>query len=207
MKNTGKAQDLITRREAILRVSAMLGGVALAGQGAMLAGCAGQAAVSEQRASGDPLFNDGDVALLDEIADTILPETDTPGARAAGVGPFMALMVADTYDEREQQVFRDGMAALDDECREMHGTPFLSATPEQRLALLRKLDAEQLAYMHARPADAPAHYFRMMKELTLLGYFTSEIGYTQAMRYTETPGRYDPCVPYEPGERAWAPHA
>jgi hypothetical protein len=53
----------------------------------------------------------------------------------------------------------------------------------------------------------PAHYFRMMKELALLGYFTSEIGYTKAMRYIETPGRFDPCVPYSPGEPAWAAHA
>jgi hypothetical protein len=55
--------------------------------------------------------------------------------------------------------------------------------------------------------DPPAHYFRMMKELALLGYFTSEIGCTQAQRYVETPGRFDPCVPYAPGEKAWAPHA
>ena len=55
--------------------------------------------------------------------------------------------------------------------------------------------------------DAPPHYFRMMKELALLGYFTSEIGYNQAMRYVESPGRFDPCVPYTEGERAWAPHA
>ena len=47
----------------------------------------------------------------------------------------------------------------------------------------------------------------MMKELALLGYFTSEIGATQALRYTETPGRYDPCIPYTPGEKAWAAHA
>jgi hypothetical protein len=53
----------------------------------------------------------------------------------------------------------------------------------------------------------PAHYFRMMKELALLGYFTSKIGYTQAMRYVEAPGRFDPCIPYTPGEPAWAPHA
>jgi hypothetical protein len=55
--------------------------------------------------------------------------------------------------------------------------------------------------------DPPAHYFRMMKELSLLGYFTSEIGCTQALRYIESPGRYDPCVPYKPGEKAWAGHA
>jgi hypothetical protein len=54
---------------------------------------------------------------------------------------------------------------------------------------------------------APPHYFRMMKELALLGYFTSEIGYTKAMRYVETPGRFDPCAPYAKGEPAWAPHA
>jgi hypothetical protein len=55
--------------------------------------------------------------------------------------------------------------------------------------------------------DTPAHYFRMMKELTLLGYFTSEVGYTKAQRYVESPGRFDPCVPYTAGEPAWAGHA
>ena len=55
--------------------------------------------------------------------------------------------------------------------------------------------------------DAPAHYFRMMKELALLGYFTSEIGYTRAMRYIEAPGRYDPCAPHKPGDKSWAAHA
>jgi hypothetical protein len=56
-------------------------------------------------------------------------------------------------------------------------------------------------------ADAPPHYFRMMKELAMLGFFTSEIGYTKAMRYQETPGRYDPCAPYKKGDPAWAAHA
>ena len=60
---------------------------------------------------------------------------------------------------------------------------------------------------HIREEGAPVHFFRMLKELTLLGYFTSEIGYTQAMRYTETPGRFDPCVPYSPGDKSWADHA
>ena len=194
-------QDLITRREAILRVSALFGGIALVGQSAMLAGC------SRQKASGDAVPAEYDVAFLGEVAETILPETATPGAKAAGVGPFIALMVADTYSDREQQVFREGMRTLDDECVEMHGAPFVSATPAQRLALLEKLDAEQMEYMRTRAAGAPAHYFRMLKELALLGYFTSEIGYQQAMRYVETPGRYEPCVPYEPGEKAWAAHA
>jgi hypothetical protein len=56
-------------------------------------------------------------------------------------------------------------------------------------------------------ADSPPHYFRMMKELALLGFFTSEVGMTKAMRYVESPGRFDPCLPYKAGEKAWAGHA
>src|SRR5690606_14637450 len=59
----------------------------------------------------------------------------------------------------------------------------------------------------AARAEPPVHYFRMIKELALLGYFTSEIGYNQAMRYVESPGRFDPCVPYTEGETIWAAHA
>jgi hypothetical protein len=119
----------------------------------------------------------------------------------------MAVMVRDTYDTREQQVFREGMRALDAACRDLHDVSFVAAAPAQRLALLQELDAEQIEHMKTRTDDAPAHYFRMMKELALLGYFTSEVGYKQAMRYVETPGRYDRCVPYEPGDKAWARHA
>ena len=198
---SGTNQELITRREAILRVSGLFGGIALVGQSAMLAGC------SIQKPSRNALIGEYDVAFLGEVAETILPETGTPGAKAAGVGPFIALMVTDTYSDREQQVFREGMRTLDDECVGMHGVSFMSATPAQRLALLEKIDAEQVEYMQTHADDAPAHYFRMMKELALLGYFTSEIGCKQAMRYVETPGRYEPCVPYTPGEKTWAAHA
>lgn len=204
--------ELVTRREAILRVSAMLGGVALVGQGAMLTGCAPAPQTDapppqDTPVPDDALFTDEEIALLDEIAETILPETDTPGAKAAGVGPFMALMVTDCYWPDEQQIFKAGMQAIDRQSTALYGAGFMSATPTQRLALLESLDAEQLALTESRPEDAPAHYFRMMKELTLLGYFTSEVGYSHALRYAETPGRFDPCVPYEPGEKAWAPHA
>jgi len=201
----------IDRREAIRRVSALLGGIALVGGSTLVTACEQAqrgAAAARGGAGGAGTFTARDIALLDEVAETILPETKTPGAKAAQVGPFMALMVTDTYEERDQAVFRDGMRQLDEACRTMHHTAFLEATPAQRLALLEQLDREQKAYMDARRGDdTPVHYFRMMKELALLGYFTSEIGYTKAMRYAETPGRFDPCVPYTPGETAWAPHA
>jgi glucoside 3-dehydrogenase (cytochrome c) hitch-hiker subunit len=241
---------LLTRREAIQRVSLLLGSVTFVGGSALLTACERERpAVSAGSAVGK--FTPEDVAFLDEIAETILPETKTPGAKAAKTGAFMALMVTDTYDARDQKIFRDGMRALDEESRKANGgATFLSATPQQRLAVLEKLDREQRAVSVAREradrkakgladlppeakagdaylpdqrkeaalgsdvgpataitADSPNHYFRMMKELALLGYFTSEIGCKQAQRYVESPGRFDPCTPYKPGEKAWAPHA
>jgi len=196
--------DLVTRREAIRRVGTMLGGAALVGQAAWLAGCEGE--YYRNAAAGEP-FSALGIELLDEIADTILPTTSTPGAKAARVGAFIATMVTDTYDPREQRIFRAGLVTFERECRSELGTDFIAAAPAARRTLLERLDREQLDYTRRSRPGADPHYFRMIKELTLLGYFTSEIGCTQAQRYAETPGRFDPCVPYTPGDKTWAPHA
>lgn len=225
--------SLVSRREAIRRVTAVLGGVALVGGSALLNGCREGAGDAEFRE-----FTADEIAFLDEVADTILPATSTPGAKAAQTGAFMALMVKDSYDPRDQRIFRDGMRTIDEESRKMHDVGFMEATAQQRLALLERLDRDQRSHSEARraasrakslawlsdqrqeaasgsdagaataiTADTPPHYFRMMKELALLGYFTSEIGMTQAQRYVESPGRFDPCAPFAPGEKSWAPHA
>jgi hypothetical protein len=207
MSSDPDRHEIISRREAILRVSAMLGGVALVGQSAMLAGCEAGPANETQAPPSNSIFSQADIRLLDEIAETILPETSTPGAKAAGVGPFIALMVTDTYYENDQQIVLEGLNSLQAQCLRSYGAHFQLVTAAQRLTLLENLDAEQHVYMQTSEEGAPAHYFRMLKELTLLGYFTSEIGYTQALRYAETPGRFDPCAPYTPGEKSWADHA
>jgi Gluconate 2-dehydrogenase subunit 3 len=233
--------QLINRREAIRRVSALLGGVAFVGGNTLLA-AAEKAHTEAERVPGQ--FSQQDVAYLDEIAETILPATKTPGAKAAKTGAFMALMVTDCYSPAEQTVFLNGMRTVNEAMRKAHNVTFMAATPGQRLALLSALDQEQKRVMDAREAadrrrkglspvvrgDAteakaeesvpgtpvaaaepaapqPAHYFRMMKELALLGFFTSKIGCTQVLRYVEAPGRFDPCLPYTPGESAWAAHA
>ena len=230
---TREPLTVIDRREAIRRVSMMLGGVAVVGGSGLLSACERAERGVIAPGAGIGRFSAADIAMLDEIAETILPETDTPGARAAEVGAFMALMVTDTYDADDQAVFHDGMGLLEERCRTQHGVGFMEASGAQRLALLEMLDAEQLAHEEARASKDTAlapdtlepraaevdsvsanpsqetrtHHFRMMKELTLLGYFTSEIGCTQALRYVESPGRFDPCVPYTPGETSWASHA
>jgi len=213
-------QTTLTRRDMLQMVAALLGGAVLTGGERVLALSFDDAAMAVATEQGTSLFAAADVAMLDEIAETILPETSTPGAKAAKTGAFMALMVTEAYDARQQQVFRTGLGQVDEACRKAHGVPFMQASPAQRLAVVEALDREQKSAMDARTpartkrapaapaaADEPAHYFRMMKELTLLGYFTSEIGYTKAMRYRESPGRFDPCAPQAPGDKIWASHA
>lgn len=193
--------ELMSRRSALLRIGAMMGGTMVGGS-ALLSGCA-----TPDARPVDQIFSLADIEYLDQIADTILPPTGTPGARAAEVGAFMSVMVADTYTADERATFLSGLAALDAESVADHGVSFMAATEAERTALLQRLDREQHEYMQNRRPEAPVHYFRMLKELTLSGYFTSEIGYTEAMRYVEAPGRFDPCLPYTVGDRAWAPHA
>jgi len=210
----------ITRRDVLQRVTALLGGAALVGGESLAAFTFHEAARAAAMSQGIGAFTAADVALLDEIAETILPQTSTPGARAAKTGAFMALMVTDTYTDRNQAVFGDGLRQVDAASTRAHGVNFMAASPAQRLVVAETLDREQKAVMDARLApptnraplpsssnDDPPHYFRLMKELALLGFFTSEIGMTQALRYIEAPGRYDPCAPHLPGDRAWAGHA
>lgn len=205
MHGASRKNAHMTRREVIRHVSALMGGVALVGHSALLR-AAGRSLESGQ-SEGVGRFTGEQVTLLDEVAETILPETETPGAKAAGVGPFIALMVTDCYAPSERQVFREGLHTLRSRCRALSGADFVEAPADARLELIRDFDREQWEYMNRRAEGEPVHWFRMMKEQALLGYFTSEIGYTQVMRYAETPGRYEPCVPYRPGDKIWADHA
>lgn len=208
-------QSLIDRREAIRRVSAMLGGAAFIGGSALMTACArerggGVDSATVVGATPEPqqtMFSADEVAYLDEIADTILPETATPGAKAARCGVFMAVMVQDCYTTQDQEIFRAGLGSLNETSVKVNGVPFMQATPEQRTVLLTAIDKEAIDYQTAKKSDDPNHYFRMVKELTLLGYFTSAVGMTKALRYAETPGRFDPCVPHAKGETIWAAHA
>jgi hypothetical protein len=204
--NTSDTSDtLLSRREIIRRALVAAGFAALAGSGLVASACTRQ---SERRlATASASFSPEEIAWLDEVAETILPATSTPGAKAAAVGAFIAVMVTDTYSPEQQVAFRDGMNQLEQRCVLACGKPFLSADNTTRHDLLVVVDREAFDYHRTRAEDASPHYFRMIKGLTLLGFFTSEIGYTEAMRYVETPGRFDPCVEYAPGDKAWARHA
>jgi len=148
------------------------------------------------------LFSKDQVKLLNEVAETIIPSTKTPGAKAAKTGEFIAVIVSDCYEPADQQRFQDGLATLEAACLKRNGKKFVKCSKSARHDFLVELDTAQKAYMKEKKADAPAHYFRTLKDLVLWGYFTSEIGATQALRFLEVPGKYE-TIDYKKGDRAW----
>ncbi len=186
------------RRQAIQNVALLLGGTLVGGKLFLAGGCKPATPTIEG------LFTPEMQALLGEIAETILPATSTPGAKEAGVGEFIPVMIRDCYDEKQQKIFMDGIASLERKSNDKFGKGFMKISAEERTELLTELDKEQKEYQKTKEKDAPPHYFRMVKELTLLGFFSSEVGATKALRYVSVPGRYDGCMEYKKGDRAWA---
>jgi len=178
----------MNRREAVRRIALLMGG-AMIGSRLILSG---QAMPDKTAAA----FTDDDKALLDEIGETILPATDIPGAKATGIGAFMAMMVNDCYTDKEHAEFVAGMAKVKEASSSKYGKTFLALQPSERTDLLNEIYVSQRKHNQAP-------YFKMMKDLTLLGYFSSEIGCTKAVRYIEVPGAYHGDVPYKKGDPAW----
>lgn len=191
----------MNRRDALSRVALLLGGT-IVGAEVFLSGCHNHPAAT--LGGGGTNFTNDDILFLDQVAETILPATDTPGAKEAKVGDFMARIVKDCYTEPDQKIFLDGMLKLDAASKMKYDKSFLETSPEQQHDLLVELDKEQKSYMAAKKASDPTHYFRMMKELTLWGYFTSKPGANKALRYVAIPGKWEGCIDYKKGEKAWA---
>lgn len=211
----------MNRRE-LLKLIAVVTGGAVVGGDLMLSGCK----TGTKSGAG---FTSSHIALLDEIGETILPATNTPGAKAARIGEFMKVMVTDCYRQSEQDAFMKGLDGLEDACKKSQGKSFMECNPQQRHDFLLIMEKEAKDFNARRDeADkkrkeehvkqneklpwkdqkeftgAPPHYYTMMKQLTLHGYFTSEIGMKQALRFLPVPGKYDGAYPYQKGDRAFA---
>ena len=211
----------MNRRDALMRVAALAGAtIALPALADTL-----EASAARRALTGKPLFFTADQdATVAELADTIIPTTNTPGAKAAKVNEVIDIILKDCYKPDDQQRFLDGLTQTNKLSLDAYGKAFVQLDPTQRIEIVKKLqdDAkQQLAQMATNKAakkvdngqadlqmpDAKKKYtpfFTILKDLTLTGYFTSEIGCTQALEYVAVPGRYDGCVPLKPGQKAWA---
>ena len=226
--------DLITRREALVRVGYLLGGALSASTVAgVLAGCAAPRVVEGVAWLPRTLSREQSEMVL-AMGEHILPETDTPGARAARVHQYVDAMLTDYYPAAERARFLAGLDRADQRARTVFGRRFLDSSEEQQLQLLRAL-AEQ-AFPQPRqdplpPADpalqegrvtrgdertlpisappwAPEDvgrgaFFRTLKELVLVGYYTSEVGATEELKVNPM-GVWLPDIPYQQVGRSWA---
>lgn len=193
------------RREAIKR-TVLLTGAALSAStvSALLKGC--QAEASNAGGWMPQFFDPKQAAALSEVAETILPATDTPGAKEVGVPAFIDRLAATCLTEEEQVTLSGSLAQIEQQAQAAHGKTFTALTPEDRLALLNAIDAKArsaAALPAADVADADWPGFLQLKQLVLLGYFTSEKVGTEVTAFQPIPGQYKPCIPYEAGQPAW----
>jgi len=179
------------RREAIKWVASLFGGT-LIGAEAFLAGCTTDSEIT--------FFSSEEIKLLDEIGETILPETSkSPGAKAAKIAEFMQKIVRDCYSADEQKIFRSGLVEVEEKADQDFKNSFLKLSSTQRLEIFTELD--ELAKVKSE--NDVLHFFTMMKQLTIWGFFTSEVGATKALRYDPIPGSYEGCLDLKPGQPAW----
>jgi Gluconate 2-dehydrogenase subunit 3 len=157
----------------------------------------------------NPHQNDTVVAMIDQI----IPATDTPGAKGARVNEFIDVILTEWANDEERRHFLDGLADVDKQSNALFSKDFAAAAPDQRLALLRSMDeAAAIVRFRSREKDRPpfwepegrdtqmqGDFFTVFKNMTVHGYYTSEIGFTQELKLQIIPGAQHGCMPLGPG--------
>ena len=139
---------------------------------------------------------------LSAACEAIIPETDTPGAIAAGVPQKIDGWIAGWLDPPAADRLKGGIDQLNERARTRGAASFAALTSDQKVALLTEIEADQRAADRARP-PVP-HYWNTLKGLTTTAYFTSQTGATKAARYDPVPGAYRGCIPLKEIGRVWA---
>lgn len=209
------------RREAVKNM-ALLMGIALSAPtvSALYGGCQSKNNIIN--------FSEEEEKIIEEIANTIIPDTNTPGAKVAGVGPFIVMMINDCYENNDKRRFKKGLKKINRMANKALGKKFLELSSQEKNSFITKLaeDAhnykieeeqkkaqttELIDFRGRDAANKPTgeddndekYFYPIIHELTVLGYFTSEIGATQALAYIAIPGKYDPCTEMSSGQKAW----
>jgi gluconate 2-dehydrogenase gamma chain len=191
------------RREALKRTALLMGGVvsapAIMG---ILKGCTAKPGIDWK-----PVFLTEDQAsVVTQVAEIIIPRTDTPGAKDVGVPSFIDQILKEVYSAEDQKFFTDGLLAFNEEAKKEHGDFFAALADEDQVALVRKVHDQAVEAERATDPAPKRPFILAMKELTMLGFFTSEAGATQVLQYLPVPGAYKGCIPLsEAGNgKTWA---
>lgn len=187
------------RKEAIKRTGLLMGGVIFAPSIlGVLKGCTASPGVDWN----PTLFSNRQARLVTALADVILPEDDTPSASQAGVPAFIESMVKDVYNDEQRDSFLEGLDKFGEESTAELEAEFYDTDEEEMFNYAYNLN--EIALEEGPLGDGETPFILMFKELTMLGYFTSEVGATQVLRYEAVPGRYDGCIPFEEVGKTWA---
>lgn len=204
----------MNRRQMLMRSTAFLGTALSASllQGVLAGSYAGENSGENSQSS---IFNDPQRQLVADLAETILPKTHTPGAIEVGVPQFIENIVAEWYTGKERSIFLAGLKEIEQRSSRKWGQSFQQISSDQKNTLLREMEQESLLWQKLNAssatqnsaaissADGDAPFFAKLKELTITGYFTSEIGATEVLSYNPVPGYYDGDYPYQDVGTTW----
>lgn len=175
------------KRRDILKTSALFLGYAVTGGAAVavLNGCKADTSDGWKPA----VMSEGQVAFLAEVVETIIPTTDTPGAKAAMVHRYIDEAIANNWEEDEKEAFLADLPSIDALAQNLKGSSFVKLDEAGKNEVMTALVRDY------KKSEDDKHLFKILKDLTVTGYFTSEIGATQALVYDPVPGPYKGCIP------------
>ena len=193
----------MNRREAIERTALILGyAVSAPAMMGVLKGCK----AAPELAYKPVFFTEDQARTVGEVAEIIIPKTETPGAKEAGVPAFIDLMLKDVYPQQDKDRFVAGLLEFEQQTTKMYGDAFIDLDPVKQREWVKKVhDAAIEVYKKLDEKgrkDKP--FILMTKELTMLGFFTSEPGATKVLQYNPVPGAYHGCLPLAEVGKAWA---
>ncbi|WP_316831112.1 gluconate 2-dehydrogenase subunit 3 family protein [Pedobacter aquatilis] len=191
------------RREALKNVAFLLGGAISASTMGVLF----ESFTLPENEKNFVAYSLQDEKIFAEFADIIVPTTKSSGgAKAAGLGKFIPMMMQDCYPKEMQTSFAKGFKELQDKSTKDFGKNYLALTVPERTKLMIDLRAISLAQKETKSEENKdlVYFFITARDLTLLGYYSSEIGCTKARAYVLVPGRFDGNAPLKPGQKSWA---
>jgi hypothetical protein len=187
------------RREALQRAGLVLG---YAISAPVLAGIMNGCKPTEELAYKPIFFTEDQARLVGQVAEIIIPKTDTPGANDVGVPGFIDKLLKECYKKEDQDRFLKGLTAFDQDAKKAYGDAFIDLEPAKQEEHVRKV--HDAAIDALKKGEKVRPFILTVKELTIVGFFTSEVGATQVLQYAPVPGAYHGCLPLAEVGKTWA---
>lgn len=189
----------MNRKEAIQMIAVLSGG--LISSSVLFAGCS-----DNIQAGTGTRFTEDERKVVADMVDAIIPRTDVPGGVDVDVPSFVIMMMQDCYSSKDQESFHEGLSNFDQICEERYGSHFIKLQSKKQVEMVKYLDSNVLGKGSKvkKLNNNTSSFYRNLKGLTILGYYSSKPGATEALRYVKVPGHYDGCIPYHEGDKEWA---